>query len=199
MGEMATNLERGAHLVAAYLDPTLGDLRLSQGEAHVLAQIAKHSAGREASVVLITDGQVGNEREVLRAFAAVPKISVHSFGIDTTVNGIGAAIYCLARFPDQWRKLHADPSLARAAFEEAVRLESPGPVLYRQRRSGLHGHEFEVLKLRTMVEGAEHRGAGLAISEDDARITRVGRLLRRSAIGQHSKKGASEQKAARRR
>ena len=74
----------------------------------------------------------------------------------------------------------SSPVLAIAAV--AIRLESPGPVIYRQRRSGLHGHEFDVLKLRTMVEGAEHKGAGLAINENDSRITRVGALLRRSSL-----------------
>jgi lipopolysaccharide/colanic/teichoic acid biosynthesis glycosyltransferase len=72
------------------------------------------------------------------------------------------------------------PLLALAAL--AIRLESPGPVIYRQRRSGLHGREFDVLKLRTMVDGAEHIGAGLAINENDARITRVGALLRRTSL-----------------
>ena len=57
--------------------------------------------------------------------------SLFSAGVDTTVNGIGAAVYCLARFPDQWAKLHADPSLARAAFEEAVRFESPVQTFFR--------------------------------------------------------------------
>ncbi len=70
--------------------------------------------------------------------------------------------------------------LALAAL--AIRLESPGPVIYRQRRSGLHGREFDVLKLRTMVEGAEHIGAGLAVNENDARITRVGAFLRRTSL-----------------
>jgi lipopolysaccharide/colanic/teichoic acid biosynthesis glycosyltransferase len=74
----------------------------------------------------------------------------------------------------------ASPILALAAF--AIRLESPGPIIYRQRRSGLHGHEFEVLKLRTMVDGAEHKGAGLAVNENDSRITRVGALLRRTSL-----------------
>ncbi len=64
----------------------------------------------------------------------------------------------------------------------AVRVESPGPVIYRQRRSGLHGEEFDMLKLRTMVQGAEHVGAGLAISENDPRITRVGAFLRRTSL-----------------
>jgi lipopolysaccharide/colanic/teichoic acid biosynthesis glycosyltransferase len=72
------------------------------------------------------------------------------------------------------------PLLALAAL--AIRLESRGPVIYRQRRSGLHGREFDVLKLRTMVDGAEHIGAGLAVNENDARITRVGALLRRTSL-----------------
>jgi lipopolysaccharide/colanic/teichoic acid biosynthesis glycosyltransferase len=74
----------------------------------------------------------------------------------------------------------ASPTLAVAAL--AVRLETPGPIIYRQRRSGLHGHEFDVLKLRTMVDGAEHKGAGLAINENDSRITRVGAFLRRTSL-----------------
>ncbi len=74
----------------------------------------------------------------------------------------------------------ASPVLALAAL--AIRLETPGPVIYRQRRSGLHGREFDVLKLRTMVDGAEFQGAGLAINENDSRITRVGALLRRTSL-----------------
>ncbi len=72
------------------------------------------------------------------------------------------------------------PVIALAAL--AIRLESRGPAIYRQRRSGLHGREFDVLKLRTMVDGAEHIGAGLAVNEHDARITRVGALLRRTSL-----------------
>jgi lipopolysaccharide/colanic/teichoic acid biosynthesis glycosyltransferase len=64
----------------------------------------------------------------------------------------------------------------------AVRLESPGHALYRQRRIGKDGVPFDMLKLRTMVDGAEHIGAGLAIDEDDPRITRVGALLRRTSL-----------------
>jgi cytochrome P450 len=57
--------------------------------------------------------------------------SLLSAGIDTTVNGIGAAIYCLARFPEQFARLRGDPSLARNAFEEAVRFESPVQTFFR--------------------------------------------------------------------
>ena len=64
----------------------------------------------------------------------------------------------------------------------AIRLESPGPPIYRQRRVGQDGAPFDMLKLRTMVSGAEHMGAGLAVNEGDPRITRVGAFLRRFSI-----------------
>src|SRR5206468_3869199 len=72
------------------------------------------------------------------------------------------------------------PVLAVAML--AVRLESPGPAIYTQRRAGRGGREFDVLKLRTMVDGAEHIGAGLAIDADDPRVTRVGAFLRRTSL-----------------
>ena len=62
--------------------------------------------------------------EITAAEAPLLVRSLLSAGIDTTVNGIGAAIYCLARFPDQWRGCRQDPTLARNAFEEAVRFEA---------------------------------------------------------------------------
>jgi lipopolysaccharide/colanic/teichoic acid biosynthesis glycosyltransferase len=74
----------------------------------------------------------------------------------------------------------AAPIVALAAL--AIRLSSKGPVIYRQRRVGRDGAEFDVLKLRTMVLGAEHIGAGLWVDADDPRITRVGALLRRSSL-----------------
>jgi lipopolysaccharide/colanic/teichoic acid biosynthesis glycosyltransferase len=64
----------------------------------------------------------------------------------------------------------------------AVRVESRGGAFYRQRRVGVHGREFDVLKLRTMVSGAEHIGAGMAVDAGDSRITRVGALLRRTSL-----------------
>ncbi|MBI5104056.1 MAG: sugar transferase [Solirubrobacterales bacterium] len=64
----------------------------------------------------------------------------------------------------------------------AIRLESHGHPIYRQRRVGKDGVEFDVLKLRTMVSGAERMGAGLAVNEGDTRITRVGALLRRTSL-----------------
>jgi lipopolysaccharide/colanic/teichoic acid biosynthesis glycosyltransferase len=72
------------------------------------------------------------------------------------------------------------PLLVVAAV--AIRLESRGPVFYRQLRVGRDGEQFELWKLRTMVRGAETMGAGIYVLEGDARITRVGRLLRRFSL-----------------
>ena len=74
----------------------------------------------------------------------------------------------------------ASPVLALAAI--AIRLESRGSPVYRQRRVGKDGEPFELYKLRTMVSGAEHMGAGLAVNEGDPRITRVGGWLRRLSL-----------------
>ena len=76
--------------------------------------------------------------------------------------------------------LLASPFLALAAA--AIKLESRGPAIYRQRRVGRGGVDFDLLKLRTMVSGAEQMGAGLAVDEGDPRITRVGALLRRWSL-----------------
>jgi lipopolysaccharide/colanic/teichoic acid biosynthesis glycosyltransferase len=76
--------------------------------------------------------------------------------------------------------LVASPLLALAAL--AIKLEDGGPVLYRQTRVGRDGTDFELLKLRTMVVGAETMGAGLAVNRGDARITRTGRLLRKLSL-----------------
>jgi lipopolysaccharide/colanic/teichoic acid biosynthesis glycosyltransferase len=64
----------------------------------------------------------------------------------------------------------------------AIKLDSRGPVFYRQRRVGRDGVPFELCKLRTMCVGAENMGAGLYIEDRDSRITRVGRLLRRFSL-----------------
>jgi lipopolysaccharide/colanic/teichoic acid biosynthesis glycosyltransferase len=86
--------------------------------------------------------------------------------MDVTIAGLGLAI--------------ASPLLALAAV--ATKLEDRGPILYRQTRVGRDGVDFEVLKLRTMVVGAEGMGAGYAVDKGDRRITRVGRILRRTSI-----------------
>ena len=72
------------------------------------------------------------------------------------------------------------PVLLAAAI--AIRLGSRGPVIYRQRRVGLDGREFELLKLRTMVQGSDPVGVGRVVARDDPRVTGAGRLLRRTSL-----------------
>jgi lipopolysaccharide/colanic/teichoic acid biosynthesis glycosyltransferase len=64
----------------------------------------------------------------------------------------------------------------------AIRLTSPGAAIYRQRRVGRGEREFELLKLRTMAAGSDPVGVGTAVGGDDPRVTKVGRLLRRTSL-----------------
>ncbi|WP_027859018.1 sugar transferase [Marinobacterium jannaschii] len=62
-----------------------------------------------------------------------------------------------------------------------IRLDTPGPVVFRQKRVGLNGKAFEILKFRSMVTDAATRGPHFT-SANDPRITRVGALLRRTSL-----------------
>ncbi len=64
----------------------------------------------------------------------------------------------------------------------AIVLGSRGPVLYRQERIGRHGRAFQMIKFRTMVQGAEKMGSGALVEKSDPRVTRVGRLLRAASL-----------------
>ena len=90
----------------------------------------------------------------------------HGLAVDVALASLGLVV--------------TSPLLGAAAL--AIKLEDRGPVLYRQRRVGKNAEEFELLKLRTMVVGAEKLGAGYAVDRGDPRITRTGRLLRRLSI-----------------
>ena len=86
--------------------------------------------------------------------------------VDVAIAGVGLAL--------------ASPFLLAAAI--AIKLDSRGPVLYRQRRAGRDGRPFEVLKLRTMHPGADPVGVGTPVLDGDPRVTRVGRILRRFSL-----------------
>jgi lipopolysaccharide/colanic/teichoic acid biosynthesis glycosyltransferase len=89
-----------------------------------------------------------------------------SRALDIALAGIGLAL--------------AAPVLLIAVV--AIKLDSRGSVIYRQRRVGKEGREFEVLKLRTMRPGADPVGVGTPVLEGDPRVTRVGRVLRRFSL-----------------
>jgi lipopolysaccharide/colanic/teichoic acid biosynthesis glycosyltransferase len=102
----------------------------------------------------------------LGCVAVQPWTDIIRRAFDLLVGGIGSVL--------------SAPLVALLAL--AVRLESPGHPIYRQTRVGRDGELFAIYKLRTMVAGAEFQGAGLAISAGDARITRIGRWLRRTSL-----------------
>lgn len=64
----------------------------------------------------------------------------------------------------------------------AVGLTSPGPVLFKQQRLGLHGREFTIYKFRSMCDGAEHTGSGVYSETGDPRVTPVGKFIRKTSI-----------------
>ena len=72
-----------------------------------------------------------DDGEIIADEAALLVRSLLSAGLDTTVHGIGNALYCFVNNPEQWALLHANPALARAAFEEALRFESPVQAFFR--------------------------------------------------------------------
>jgi cytochrome P450 len=100
--------------------------------------------------------------------------SLLTAGVDTTVNGLGAAVYCLARFPSEFDRLRADPSLARAAFEEAVRLESPVQTFFRTttRDVVIGGETLPQGRKVLMLLGAANRDPRRWDRPDDFDITR---------------------------
>lgn len=63
-----------------------------------------------------------------------------------------------------------------------IRLESPGPVIFKQQRIGKDGKVFNILKFRSMVQNSEHTGSGVYSGEGDARVTKIGRFIRATSI-----------------
>ncbi len=69
-----------------------------------------------------------------------------------------------------------------AIFAIAIKIDSNGPVIFKQKRLGRNGTEFDMYKFRTMVVNAESKGTGLFNYDNDPRVTRVGRFLRETSI-----------------
>lgn len=94
-------------------------------------------------------------------------------------------------YRDKWKRI-LDIAICAPAFVVAiipmgltalaVKLDSPGPALFRQKRLGLGGKEFEMLKFRSMRVGAEFSGSGVYSNAGDSRVTRVGRIIRATSL-----------------
>jgi lipopolysaccharide/colanic/teichoic acid biosynthesis glycosyltransferase len=97
-------------------------------------------------------------------------VSVPRRGLGRAVDIVGALLALLL----------TSPVLLFAAI--AIPLDSRGSPIYRQRRIGRDGEAFDLFKLRTMRRGADPVGVGTAVTRDDPRVTRVGRLLRRFSL-----------------
>jgi len=100
--------------------------------------------------------------------------SLLTAGVDTTVSGLGAALFCLATHPGQFQALRADPTLARAAFEEAVRFETPVQTFFRTttRRVELGGAILEEGRKVLVFMGAANRDPRRWERPDDYDIRR---------------------------
>lgn len=73
-------------------------------------------------------------------------------------------------------------AIPMALIAIAVKLDSPGPVIFRQQRLGRGGKTFDMLKFRSMCLNAEHTGSGVYSEKGDKRVTRVGRFLRATSL-----------------
>ncbi len=148
--------------------------RRLRGRPRSPARPARGSSRRGGDRALLRPDHVGDRRRALELPAARRARDVGAAAGGARVNR--AADVALAG----GALLVSSPLLALAAL--AIKLEDRGPVLYRQTRVGRDGSDFELLKLRTMVVGAETMGAGLGVNRGDARITRTGRILRKLSL-----------------
>ena len=151
----------------------VGEGRRLSGRARRTARAARRGSTRRRHCALLRARDLGDRRVALslsplRRACRVGQGRGNAVNraLDAAAAGLGLAV--------------ASPFLAVAAL--AIKLDDGGPVLYRQRRVGLDGEEFELVKLRTMEVGAERKGAGFAVNEGDPRITRAGRMLRRLSL-----------------
>ena len=64
----------------------------------------------------------------------------------------------------------------------AIKFTSPGPILFKQQRLGLHGKEFTIYKFRSMAVGTERTGSGVYSEKDDPRVTKIGKFIRATSI-----------------
>jgi len=95
----------------------------------IIAQCRRESLGKDGlGAAIYTEADAG---QLTQEEAGMLVRSLLTAGLDTTIHGISSALYSFASYPDQWKELREDPSLVRAAFDEAIRLQSPVQTFFR--------------------------------------------------------------------
>jgi cytochrome P450 len=113
------------------------DNDLVQAGAPRVAELSAWVGAQCAREVLTGDGfgaaiwAMADRGEITEAQAPLIVRSLLTAGVDTTVHGLSAVLYAFATHPDEWRRLREQPALARVAFDEAVRWESPVQTFFR--------------------------------------------------------------------
>lgn len=92
-------------------------------------------------------------------------------------NGVKRAIDCIIALA-----VLVIGAIPMAIVALLIKIDSPGPVLFKQERIGKDGRVFQILKFRSMCQGAEHTGSGVYSGKGDARVTRIGRVIRATSI-----------------
>ena len=140
---------------------TAGGTELGPALAHVLELVRKHSGGRRANVVLVTDAQVGNEREILKMVKKAPGLALHCFGIDIALND--ALLLALTR--QQGGTFHSlNPNEDIRAAVSALGQTLRQPVLLDLRLS--KGWETADLRLPDLYAGQVHYACAKGRSKD---------------------------------
>jgi exopolysaccharide biosynthesis polyprenyl glycosylphosphotransferase len=160
----------------------------SERQRELIAQLADH----DVHVDLVPDwGELVNARLEVRQLAGVPLLSVPSATVDPASLHVKRAFDAIV---SATALVILAPVLIACAL--AIKLDTPGPVFFRQRRVGKDERRFEVLKFRSMYVDAERRKAevaalnlhgggndrGMFKIRQDPRITRVGRFMRRTSL-----------------
>lgn len=147
-------------------------------DRNLLFALLELSAERQFSLWILPDlADIVASRVVTRSLGDLPLVPVVPRAAGLAACAYRRALDLLVGIP---AFVAASPLLVLATA--AVWLESPGPPWIRQRRVGRGGKEFRLFKIRTMVEGAEEETGPVLAAPADPRVTRLGRLLRRTRV-----------------
>ncbi len=142
---------------------------LSPSEKHFLPVILKLCADYQLNYAIVADAYGVGDDEAIRQIIS-NEVHLSSFGLRRLID-LTAALFLLILLA---------PLLLLVAI--AIKIESPGPIIYSQKRYGINGTTFFVHKFRSMVQDAEKKSGPVWASKRDPRITRMGNFMRKTRI-----------------